>query len=426
MRALVALQLLLMGLWTGCSGSSGQDYQFEVGREEQGHIHVVRLAGTPYEMGLQHGELLADGLAEGVEFVETDQFFSLALALAQAEGFVEEAEQNSYPEIYDTCRGMAEAARRAGVPGWTIDKCLLLAYGEVLIEHLSTQLGGGCSQFVARGPATVDGKLIHARNLDWGDISYMIDHPTVFVRRPEGQIPWVMIGFPGAVAPYSGISGALSIASDENDALSDIDRSGSSHQQMMLRIFQEQDSLAGAQAFLESQDHLTAESFMVTDYAEQTAAVFEMTANHMGIRRLEQDGVIWMTNHFVHPDMAELHRPTFDGDSTKNRFMRLEQLLSPGGQDSLYGQLDVAAAVSVLRDTYNPHTGVTHPPGLFDGGASIANNAALHSMVFVPERRVFYLAAGSIPVPPRSFVGFHLDALLGIDPDARPDPAQID
>ena len=47
-------------------------------------------------------------------------------------------------------------------------------------------------------------------------------------------------------------------------------------------------------------------------------------------------------------------------------------------------------------------------------------------MVFVPEDRVFYLAAGSIPVPPKTFVGFHLDALLGLDPDARPVPAQID
>jgi hypothetical protein len=417
---------MALGL-AACGTESGPDYLFEPGREERGNIHVVRLAGTAYEMGLQHGELLADGLAEGVAYVESDPFFSLALSLALSEGFDVDATANSYPDVAEECRGMAEAARRSGVPGWTREKCMLLAYGEVLIEHLSAMLGGGCSQFAAQGPATLDGSLIHARNLDWGNIPYMMDHPTVFVRRPEGKTAWVAIGFPGSVAPYSGINAdGLSVASNENNAIDDIDRQGRSHQQMMRQIFQDQASLAGARAFLWAEDHMTAESFLITDWRAGTAAVFEMSATHLGVRELAPEGWVVMTNHFVHSDMAGLHKPYEDGASSKARFARLVELVSPGGPDSRYGQLDLAAAVRVLRDTHNPVSGQTHPAELFDGGATIANNAALHSMVFLPERRSFYLAAGQIPVPPRTFVGFHIDELLGLDPEARPTPAQVE
>jgi hypothetical protein len=87
-------------------------------------------------------------------------------------------------------------------------------------------------------------------------------------------------------------------------------------------------------------------------------------------------------------------------------------LLEPGGAESVYGQLDAAGAIGILRDTQNPGTGVENPPELFDDGGSIANNGALHSILFVPARRAFYTALGDPPVPQRAFLGFSLDELF--------------
>ena len=252
------VKLLLIAILSAlmCSCESSQSVQFEPGREERGYFHIVRLEGTPYQMGLQHGELLADGLAEAVEYMETDSLMSLAWSLAQSEGYVQEARDNAFEDVYDECRGMSEAAHHAGVPGWTVDKCLTLAYGDVLLANLGSMLGG-CTQFTVAGRATTDGQLIHGRNLDFAYVSYMINHPTVFVRRPEGKEPWIEIGFPGSVTPYSGINASgMTIASNEIDHCSDVDRQGRSHQQMMREMFQDFQHLDDAESFLKKEAKL--------------------------------------------------------------------------------------------------------------------------------------------------------------------------
>ena len=92
----------------------------------------------------------------------------------------------------------------------------------------------------------------------------------------------------------------------------------------------------------------------------------------------------------------------------------------------MYGTIDLETAVGVLRDTYNPYTQETHPPELIDGGGSIGNNGAVHSMVFVPARRTFYVSMGEQPIPPASFVGFSLDELLEETGATPPVPASVD
>jgi hypothetical protein len=105
--------------------------------------------------------------------------------------------------------------------------------------------------------------------------------------------------------------------------------------------------------------------------------------------------------------------------------MRLSQLLTPGGQDSIHGQIDAEQAIAVLRDRYNPLTQETHPIDLFDGGGSIANNSTLQSVIMLPEERTFYVALGEPPVPYRTFEGFSLDELLEGD-DVVLDPPRFE
>jgi hypothetical protein len=418
-RCTAALLALSLAPALGACGSGGPAGV----RTERENIHVLTLRGTPYQMGREHARLMAAELQQGVDFIENDSDFSLMILLATNMGLVDDARARSYPDVLDECRGLADGARAAGVPGWTLDRCLILAWGDVIIDYLRQQ-GVGCSQLVGTGAATTDGTLVHARTLDWDRIQYMIDHPTLIVRHPTGQIPYVVVGFPGCVAPYSGMNDrGLSIASNEGYAKVDVRRApGQSHVQMVRQMLATCGSLAEAEAFLRAQEHASAEILVVSDASARDAAVFELSATHFAVRRLSAAGVLYATNHFVDPSAAPVNDPMEPTDSSLTRFARLGELLEPGGADSRYGALDAPAAIAILRDGHNPVTGVVNPPDLFEGGGSLANNGALHSMVFVPERRALYVALGEPPVPQRPFLGFSLDALFGAADAGVPDP----
>jgi hypothetical protein len=404
-------------------GDEGRSNYSEASLENVQGIDVLRLVGTPFEMGLQQGELMAPVLAEGVEFIETDPLFSMFLPLARSMGLTQEAEERSYPEVYDECKGMAEAARRAGTQGWDLEKCISLAYGDVIIAFIEGMLGPGCTQFAAAGGATPGGRLVHGRNMDWDELSYLLDHPTVIVRRPEGKIPYVAIGFPGNVSPYNGMNAAgISIASNDVSADPDQDpdvRGRRSYTQMIQQILSNCSSLEEVEAFLESEPHSRAIIILVSDAKNRTAAVFEMTASRTSIRRMNTDGLAYVTNHFTSPDMDGLDRPVEAEGSSMARLKRLDELLPPDGRESLYGQVDAAAGISILRDRTNPFTGETYEPDVFDNNGSIATNGAVWSMIFLPEDHLFYMAAGQPPVPAHAYIGFDLDELLK-GPGARP------
>lgn len=373
--------------------------------EERRHIKLVRLYGTPYEMGYQHGELLRKEILEGAEFIQNSSLWIL-MDWAVYSGFLDRAWKYSYDDVIDECRGI-EAAVPGGI---TADQCLVLAYGEVIVEFFDGGHPVSCSQFAAVGSATEDGKLLHGRNLDWEALSFIEENPVVFYREPRGKLAYLSLGFPGNVAPYSGMNEAgISVASNEATAVSDVSPDGRGHVQMIRQILSNASSLEEAEAFLRAQTHTTAEILMVSDAMAGKAAVFEMTASKMGVRYMSADGIVYTTNHFEEPAMAPESREVGPGDSSWNRYLRLQQLLEQGGEDSLYGLLDIETAIAVLRDTYNPYTGETHPADLADGGGSIANNGNLQSIVFSAADGVMYVGVGRVPAVTNEFVGFSFD-----------------
>lgn len=398
-------------------------------REDRGIWTVVWLSGTPYEMGYQQGELLHEELAAGIDWLNTYHLIDLLLPLARLLGLLDLAYENSYPDIIEECRGISDAA---GDVGWEMDVCMLLNFGDMLVEFLShgippaKKLAPGCSQAVATGPATVDGRLYHARSLDWDKIDFLLDYPVVFVRQPDDGIPHAFIGFPGNLSPYSGMNAAgVSLASNEVDPSdnSQHDRVGRSHVQMQAQLLKHAHSLAEARAMIEAADHMTVETIVVADGIAQEAASFEMTAKLLGIRELENN-VLYATNHFVAPATENADAET--SESSARRFDRLAELIPAGGEDTYYGEIDPETMVSVLRDRTDPWTGLESPPDVFDDDHSIATNGAIYQIVFDPENLLFWVAAGAIPVPQQTFVGFSLGELLEL-PGAVPcDPEVIE
>lgn len=420
LAALTGLILLAIGCPADDDDSAAKE-PFDASLEYRGDIAILRVGGTHYEMGHQHGTLLHDKLIEGGEWVEGSEF-ALLETFAINTGLIDEAMANSYPEVLDECQGMVDAMDSSI---WSMDRCLLLAYGGVTVDVFLDEFYG-CSQFAAAGDATGGGPLVHARNLDWSDLRFIIENPLLVVRHPDDGVNNVVFGFPGGVSPYSGINEAgIGIATNQVQAKTSPMRDGNDTTQNTFMVLQQAHTLDEALDILYAAGRSAGEVYVVSSGSENRGVVFETAPEGVAVREMS-DGVIYATNHFEQPEMVSLDTPHDPASSTQSRFDRLGQLLNPDGQDTLYGGVDETIAVQVLRDRYNPATGVTLPPEHFDDGGSLANNGAMQSMVFVPGEGRLYIADGDIPVPQNPFTGFSFEELFAGGDGTPADPEVID
>lgn len=416
--SLLSLALTVSSCSSDETGESGPNVPPGSVQERDGY-KIVWLHGSSYEMGYQHGTLLKPELREAAQFLMTDPFFKILRDAAEKANLEEIAVDNSYPWMLEECRGMIDAV---DLSDFGLFECLLVNFGDVAVEFLQhgmpeiVDITPGCSQIVAAGDATPDGKLYHARVLDWYGVDFVVDNPVIFVREPKDGIPHVFVGFPGNLSSYQGMNAeGIAIASNEvhprdNDVH---DLTGRSHVQMLVEILTHASTLDEAREIATSANHMSLETLVVSDGKTNRAEAFELAPQHVTVRPLE-DGVLVNTNHFVGDNTASLDKDPAS-ESSMLRWERLEELVLPSSDKTRYGSFDPAGLVEVMRDRTNPRTGEVSGEDEIDDGSSIATNGALYQVVFAPESLAFWVAAGGLPVPKQPFVGFNLGALLGRD-----------
>lgn len=388
-------------------------------REDRGKIKVVWLQGTPYEMGKQHGELLHDEIGSlGREIFSSLSFFGKLMLMSKL------AKRNSFPGIYQECQGLVEATSDLGM---TMDSCMVLAFGDVYKEIFGYNLPNflfhdGCANFAAVGTATVDGHLYHGRTLDnqKEPIKYWVDNPTVFIRQPNKGIPHAVISVPGMVWPNSGLNVegiSISLDTAHPKDINEMPTDGRSNVQLMSQVMKRASNYEEARAIMSGYNRLMANLIIITDGKSRQAGVFELLDRELGIREIKDNGVIYMTNHFLSPEVKGKDTPPTV--STLKRYQRLEQLLEKHGEDSFYGKIEPELIVKkILRDRTNPITKESSPTTLFDDNASIGGNGSLREAVFDPERLLFWIAAGKVPIPENPFTCFSLGKMLNL-PNAQ-------
>ena len=388
---------------------------------------IVWLKGTPYEMGQQHGQLLHDILIDGVAALGSDPLLHLMSELAVDEGLVPIAQADSFPDFVQECQGLVDATTDIG---FTMADCLVLNFGDVLAEYLEStvpssgaNLQPGCTQVIATGGATTDGRLLHARLMDWNEVDYIVAHPTIFVRQPTGGVAHVTIGFPGNISPYQGMNAAgITVSTNRIYANSETPPAGGrSGVQLAGEILAHAHSLADARTMVQSTPELAHLIMGVSDANAGTGEIYEIAPTGVGVRALD-GSVVYATNHYVGATMAgtDTQPPP---QHTILRYQRLGDLVPKGARYSIYGTIDPTSFVGLLRDRVDPQTMVTSPP-VFDDGLSIATDGALYAAVFDGSRSQFWVAAGAIPIPSQAFVGFSLAHLLG-DASAAPEALKI-
>lgn len=173
-------------------------------------VKVLRLWGTPHEMGVAQGELLGPTIIEGFDkFVVRSPVVGPTKYNAKVLSLVDKSMAFSADEEAELA-GMLE-----GIQKTVGDKAIVPSLGRLIelrdLKALNT-FGDwfvfACSSFSAWGPLTPDGKTITARNFDFMPSAVLESTQMLVARAPAAKDHrrWVTVGFPGLIGVISGMN----------------------------------------------------------------------------------------------------------------------------------------------------------------------------------------------------------------------------
>lgn len=287
--------------------------------EQHPGFTLVRVAGAPYDLGLQHGRLLRDGVRRlrDAFYREVVYFrgraFGLAFQVVMAP-IVLRMHRYVPAELRAEMRGVAAGA---GVRYWDIltlncfDDLLHslwripLALARLPILHRRF----ACSSFALLGQRTASGRLLHGRNMDYEVADYLAS-PGVVTRtlkenvvviecQPEKGQGFVSVGWPGIVGVVTSLNQAgLSLAC-LTSTVNDETASGTPLMLLYRQISQHAASLADAQRLIRAARLTIGNNLLLASGGEDDARVFELSPRVVAVRS-PRDGFLATTNHFVH------------------------------------------------------------------------------------------------------------------------------
>ncbi len=179
--------------------------------DDDNRITVLYVTGTPYEMGYEHGQLLASQVRGTIRDVEAGANKFLPKAMRESKLLTKRDEKEIIDEFLD--RAWHLMARYA--PQEDLEEMRGLADGSGLpldvIHRMHAIPDTGetsCSGLVAKGSATRDGHVYQLRILDYGANFNLQRRPLITVYQPttKNANPYVSIGWIGFVGVISGVN----------------------------------------------------------------------------------------------------------------------------------------------------------------------------------------------------------------------------
>lgn len=342
----ILLAFLLVALVVSCAREArhlGERIEYDAGyRQDEEDITVVHLRGNEEQMKAQHEALLADEIA---------------------------------------------SFRKAAV-----NHRVMRRFGY-----------GGCTNFAAFGPASVDGKLWHARNFDFSGNGVLDRYRVVYIVELIDKIPFVAIAwsdyYPSGVHTTMNTKG-LSLGYMHSEAPGESIMDAPNLWMLFRKVMENASTIDEALAILRTGPRKGTANLLLADGKVPDAVIVEMTSDGIAVRRAKES-MVYSTNHFV---SQEMFYPENKDPNSYARFKRLEEL---GNQH--YGKLDLKHTVAILRDHYDVHI---RRETL--SGDIIVTPSNVLSVVFCPSDIIFWVAKGLAPAAYNKFVGFSLkDELNG-------------
>lgn len=316
-------------------------------------FYLVTLQGGPYELGLQQGRLFKQQINEVYKIYLNDlvynewvKQYAILKGVTEAYGnprkamakFAKENEKFIPPEYIEEMKGLAEGAG--------------LDYREVLnmaahVDYFAILM---CSTMVAAGPATPDGKLVEARNLDWasGQAQELDPYSTIFVYKPDKGHSFVSILYPGIVGALSAVNDAQLTVELNFSMAKKNGRSGFPALLITRHIAQNAATLDEAEKIIRDMPRIAGYNITVADGKTNKARLIEITADGVGVMDLRPDGTLVSTNHFVTKELAgqNVDSSRFSETPSGERLDRLNALIKEN-----HGKIDPQAGMKMIHDS---------------------------------------------------------------------------
>ncbi|MGO9242789.1 MAG: C45 family autoproteolytic acyltransferase/hydolase [Bryobacteraceae bacterium] len=343
-------------------------------RTDKGGWIVVRLAGTPAEIGFQHGAALAheiDGLLKTVKVLMTHGSNKDWTFFHQA------AEQMVWPKIESEYReeikGITEGAASQGVRLDLYDAVALNAYQELTpyytdwydhskgVKDAKSSAPEHCSAFVATGSWTADGRPVVAHNC-WTDYAAGARWNIIFDVRPAKGHRFLMDGAPGLIHSGDdfGINGAgILITETTIGSFHGFDPDGIPECVRARKAMQYAGSVDEFAALMKDGNNGGyANTWLVADRKNGEVASLELGLKHVTLERT-RDG-FFVGSNFPQNEALIKDETTFDphdlSASGNARRKRWEALMAQHK-----GRIDVELAKLLLADHFDTFDRVESP-----------------------------------------------------------------
>jgi hypothetical protein len=382
----------------------------------RGKILEIRLAGTPEQIGHQHGSLAYPAMREneGTLYGQLEHY----VPFPPARWLLADIARVQFRRVD---QGMPEARRReiaaqakafspdpyeGFLPTYHRFVFLQSLYDIALSFEHSPLLG--CTSFALTDGASAGGHALLARNFDFEAGPIFDEKKAVFLVREEGRIPYASVSWPGLVGAVTGMN-AEGLALVVHGGRARTPRPvGEPIMHTMRDVLGWAHGTEEALAILSDKAPMVSHLVMLVDARGDVAIAERAPGEKMTVRRGR--GKVPLTNHFEGPladDPANRRVETVT--STRPRRLRLDELL-----DALPPGAGVADAVRVLRDRKGVG-GVELPLGHRQALDALI---ATHSVVMDATARVIWVSEG--PHLVGRYLRFDVGRLL--DPAFQPGP----
>ncbi len=381
-------------------------------------VRIVRLSGTPAEIGTAHSRLLRDHMIadEGEVWGDFRHFVPVSLART----LMMDLGRYRYRHVdfgvpLDRKKELAAQAAAVQPDPFarempTYERMIFLSslYDIALSFEHSPLLG--CSSFGLGPERTTDGHALLARAFDFeaGDM-YDTDKAVFFVAEP-GLVPFASVAWPGLVGVLSGMNREGVAIVVHGGRARDPRVEGEPVVFTLRDVLEHAHDTDEAIAILSSQNVMVSHIVFVGDAKGHFAVVERAPGEKTFVRKNADESRVAVTNHFEGPMAQDPKNLAVEQKTTTlPRRAKLDEMLAAVGPK----EADVPRAVAMLRD----HTCAASVGQCAVGDRrTIDPFIATHGIVADCTAHVLWVSAG--PHLSGKFVGFDLDAIFapGHDP----------
>ncbi|AKT37230.1 C45 family autoproteolytic acyltransferase/hydolase [Chondromyces crocatus] len=381
---------------------------------QRGKILEVRLAGTPEEIGHQHGRLLREEMIENEGMLHAE--FERFVPLAPLRWLLMDLSRLQFRRVDG---GMPLERRReiaahaaAFSPDPFADR--LPTYHRMVFLHALYDISLsfehspliGCTSFALSDGAFEGGGAVLARAFDFEVLPIFDEKKAVFLMHEEGRIPYASVSWPGLAGAVSGMNAEGLAAVVHGGRGSRPQVTGQPMAHTMRELLGRARTVDEALALLATTDPMVSHMIFLGD-ASGSAAVAER-APGVPLHARRGRGKVPLTNHFEGPLGADpANRRVMQETSSLARRARLDELLA-----GLPASASVEQVVGVLRD----RKGVGGADLPLGDRRAIDALIATHGVVMDTTRRALWVSES--PHLLGRFVRFDLKKLL--DPAFTP------